>query len=84
MFGRAPTKHGKRNDALHNWQSFGSSARGRLSAGTEMDLLCSFIFVMTVADYELVCVVTRHIQEIEMIRSKVYSLEQQHVQVKAK
>ncbi|KAL1608381.1 general transcription repressor [Paraconiothyrium brasiliense] len=28
--------------------------------------------------------VTRHIQEIEMIRGKVYSLEQQHVQVKAK
>ncbi|KAF2657420.1 transcriptional repressor rco-1 [Lophiostoma macrostomum CBS 122681] len=28
--------------------------------------------------------ITRHIQEIEMIRSKVYSLEQQHVQVKAK
>lgn len=28
--------------------------------------------------------VTRHIQEIEMIRGKVYSLEQQHQQMKAK
>ena len=28
--------------------------------------------------------VTRHIQEIEMIRGKVYALEQQHVQIKAK
>ncbi|KAJ4303098.1 general transcription repressor [Kalmusia sp. IMI 367209] len=28
--------------------------------------------------------ITRHIQEIEMIRGKVYSLEQQHVQLKAK
>ncbi|KAF2637810.1 WD40 repeat-like protein [Massarina eburnea CBS 473.64] len=28
--------------------------------------------------------ITRHIQEIEMIRGKVYSLEQQHVQIKAK
>ena len=28
--------------------------------------------------------VTRHIQEIEMIRGKVYSLEQQHNQMKAK
>jgi glucose repression regulatory protein TUP1 len=29
-------------------------------------------------------IVTRHIQEIEMIRGKVYSLEQQHQQMKAK
>jgi glucose repression regulatory protein TUP1 len=28
--------------------------------------------------------VTRHIQEIELIRSKVYSLENQHNQMKAK
>ncbi|KAF2203445.1 WD40 repeat-like protein [Delitschia confertaspora ATCC 74209] len=28
--------------------------------------------------------ITRHIQEIEMIRSKVFALEQQHVQMKAK
>jgi hypothetical protein len=28
--------------------------------------------------------VTRHIQEIELIRGKVYSLEQQHNQMKAK
>ncbi|CAI6333446.1 unnamed protein product [Periconia digitata] len=28
--------------------------------------------------------ITRHIQEIEMIRGKVYALEQQHVQIKAK
>ncbi|KAF2176262.1 WD40 repeat-like protein [Zopfia rhizophila CBS 207.26] len=33
-------------------------------------------------DYETQ--ITRHIQEIEMIRGKVYALEQQHVQLKAK
>lgn len=38
-------------------------------------------------EYSLLTVmstVQRHIQEIEMIRGKVYSLEQQHVQVKQK
>jgi glucose repression regulatory protein TUP1 len=28
--------------------------------------------------------VTRHIQDIELIRGKIYSLEQQHNQMKAK
>jgi glucose repression regulatory protein TUP1 len=50
------------------------------------DLLCCRCGFGGIANKRVLTLrpVTRHIQEIEMIRGKVYSLEQQHNQMKAK
>ncbi len=66
------------------WKEFAPSLRPNLAQAESMSIQVSLVDKAVGRDHELTCKVATQIQEMQMVREKVYAMEQTHLALKQK